>query len=52
MVYAQSQKCDWFQKMTGLYLQKHGLTDKGFEAFRREGTTVSSKTKTKVSEGQ
>ena len=57
MVYAQSQKCDWFQKMTGLYLQKHGLTDKGFEALRREGTTVSSKTmrnfsKTKVSEHQ
>ena len=57
MVCAQSQKCDWFQKMTGLYLQKHRLTDKGFEALRREGTTVSSKTmrnfsKTKVFEHQ
>ena len=58
MVYAQSQICDWFQEMTGLYLQKHGLVDKGLEALMsREGTTVSSKTmrnfsKTKVSEHQ
>ena len=57
IVYAKSQKCDWFKKMTGIYLQKHGLTDKGFEALRRERTTVSSKTmrnfsKTKVSEHQ
>ena len=40
--------------MTRLYLQKHGLTDKGLDALSREGTTVSSKTmrnfsKTKVS---
>ena len=55
MVYAQSQKCGWLQKMRGLYLQKHSLTDKGLEILRREGTIVSSKTmrnfsKTKVSE--
>ena len=35
-------------------MQKHGLTDKGLDALRREGTTVNSKTmrnflKTKVS---
>ena len=40
--------------MTGLYLQKHGLTDKGLDALSGEGTMVSSKTmrnfsKTKVS---
>ena len=57
MVCAQSQICDWFKKMTGHYLQKHGLTDKELDALRREGTAVSSKTmrnfsKTKVSEHQ
>ena len=43
--------------MTGLHLQKHGLTDKGYKALCREGTTISSKTmrnfsKTKVFEHQ
>ena len=44
LMFAQSQKCSWFQHINASFLRRHGLSESGLTALWQEGLTVHPRT--------